>query len=92
MTPGWLRSEMMLDNYLVTVGLACGDGTTGRGYPIAPGAFTESESPRFVGRGVAAIAATPTGRWNQRSASSASSPVSTGSPTSTDVARRVERA
>ena len=72
-TPGWLRSEMMLDNYGVTEA----DWTTalqpGRsdGHPVAPPAFTESESPRFVGRGVAAIAAdSARARWNQRSASS----------------------
>ena len=44
----------------------------GNGYPTAPGAFTDSETPRFVGRGVVAIAADPNrARWNQRSASSA---------------------
>jgi NAD(P)-dependent dehydrogenase (short-subunit alcohol dehydrogenase family) len=72
-TPGWLRSEMMLENYHVTESnwrdaLQPGRGDGG---PTAPAAFTESESPRFVGRGVAAIAADPDrARWNQRSASS----------------------
>jgi NAD(P)-dependent dehydrogenase (short-subunit alcohol dehydrogenase family) len=72
-TPGWLRSEMMLENYHVTesnwrVALQPGRADGG---PTAPAAFTESESPRFVGRGVAAIAADPDrARWNQRSASS----------------------
>ena len=71
-TPGWLRSEMMLDNYRVTES----DWRTAmepraEGLPIAPAAFNESETPRFVGRGVAAIAADPDrARWNQRSASS----------------------
>lgn len=72
-TPGWLRSEMMLENYGVTEAnwrsaLEPGgaDGRSG-----APMAFVESETPRFVGRGVAAIAADPDrARWNQRSASS----------------------
>jgi len=72
-TPGWLRSEMMLENYGV-------DATNWRdaldpgradGGPVAPPSFTESETPRFLGRGVAAIAADPDrARWNQRSASS----------------------
>jgi NAD(P)-dependent dehydrogenase (short-subunit alcohol dehydrogenase family) len=72
-TPGWLRSEMMLDNYLVTESdWRAAMEPRGEGHPIAPGAFTESETPRFVGRGVAAIAADPDrARWNQRSASSA---------------------
>ena len=65
-TPGWLRSEMMLDAYGVTEenwrsALAAG----------APPGFAESESPRYVGRGVAAMAADPLrDRWNQRSVSS----------------------
>ncbi|MCW2512211.1 MAG: dehydrogenase, short-chain alcohol dehydrogenase like protein [Mycobacterium sp.] len=71
-TPGWLRSEMMLENYSVDAASwrdaldpARADG------PTAPAAFTESETPRFVGRGVAAIAADPDrARWNQLSASS----------------------
>jgi NAD(P)-dependent dehydrogenase (short-subunit alcohol dehydrogenase family) len=72
-TPGWLRSEMMLDNY----GVAEADWETamdpdrGDGGVVAPGAFAESETPRFVGRGVAALAADPDrARWNQRSATS----------------------
>lgn len=73
-TPGWLRSEMMLDNYGVceanwetALNPARGDGR-----PIAPPGFAESETPRFVGRGVAAIAADPgRARWNQRSVTSA---------------------
>ncbi len=72
-TPGWLRSEMMLENYHVTECNWRDALQPGRadGGPTAPAAFTESESPRFVGRGVAAIAADPDrARWNQRSASS----------------------
>lgn len=73
-TPGWLRSEMMLDNWGVTEAdwraalLPDRDG----GLPTAPPAFANSESPRFVGRGVAAIAADDDrARWNQQSVTSA---------------------
>ena len=73
-TPGWLRSEMMLENYAVTEANweSAMDPDRGDGGPIAPHGFAESETPRFVGRGVAAIAADPErARWNQRSVSSA---------------------
>jgi NAD(P)-dependent dehydrogenase (short-subunit alcohol dehydrogenase family) len=63
-TPGFLRSEMMLDNFGVT------EDTwhTAAGPP----GFAVSETPRFVGRAVAALAADPDrARWNQRSTSSA---------------------
>lgn len=73
-TPGWLRSEMMLANYGVTESdwtMAMDHGRTD-GYPVAPPGFEASETPRFVGRGVVALAADPRrGRWNQRSVSSA---------------------
>jgi NAD(P)-dependent dehydrogenase (short-subunit alcohol dehydrogenase family) len=72
-TPGWLRSEMMLDNYGVseTDWQKAMDPERSDGGVVAPGAFADSESPRFVGRGVAAMAADPDrARWNQRSASS----------------------
>jgi NAD(P)-dependent dehydrogenase (short-subunit alcohol dehydrogenase family) len=73
-TPGWLRSEMMLDNYGVTEAdweMAMNPGRLDGGV-VAPRAFEASETPRFVGRGVAALAADPDRkRWNQRSASSA---------------------
>jgi NAD(P)-dependent dehydrogenase (short-subunit alcohol dehydrogenase family) len=62
-TPGWLRSEMMLGNYNVTE-------ENWRDAPAPPG-FAVSESPRYVGRAVAAIAADPRrSRWNQQSVSS----------------------
>jgi NAD(P)-dependent dehydrogenase (short-subunit alcohol dehydrogenase family) len=62
-TPGWLRSEMMLDNFGVTE-------DDWRAAP-APEGFAASESPRYVGRAVAAIAADPERqRWNQRSVTS----------------------
>jgi NAD(P)-dependent dehydrogenase (short-subunit alcohol dehydrogenase family) len=73
-TPGWLRSEMMLDEYGVSEAnwLTALDPTRADGYPVAPPGFVESETPRFVGRGVAALAAdTARARWNQQSISSA---------------------
>ena len=72
-TPGWLRSEMMLDNWSVTEAdwRTALDADRG-GLPTAPQAFAESESPRYVGRAVAAIAADEDrARWNQRSVTSA---------------------
>lgn len=66
-TPGWLRSEIMLELFSTTEA-AWRDavGTT------APADFATSESPRFVGRGIAALAADPgRARWNQQSVTSA---------------------
>ncbi|MGW7413373.1 SDR family oxidoreductase [Streptomyces sp. NPDC054863] len=71
-TPGWLRSEMMLANYGVTEGNWRSALEPGPGRPTAPPGFAHSESPRYVGRAVAAMAADPArSRWNQRSVSSA---------------------
>ena len=53
LTPGWMRSEMMLDNSGVTEA-NCRDGAA-----INPHFAAISESPRFVGRAVAALAADP---------------------------------
>ena len=73
LTPGWLRSEMMLDNFGVTEETwrdAVDPARAGR-RPSAPPDFALSESPRYVGRAVAALAADPhRARWNQRSLSS----------------------
>jgi NAD(P)-dependent dehydrogenase (short-subunit alcohol dehydrogenase family) len=69
-TPGWMRSEMMLDNYQVTEA-TWHDALSprGDGRPVAPPGFALSETPRYVGRAVAALAADPDrARWNQRSA------------------------
>jgi NAD(P)-dependent dehydrogenase (short-subunit alcohol dehydrogenase family) len=61
LTPGWLRSEMMLENYQVTE----------ETWRSVGGHFGISESPRFPGRAVAALAADPDiARWNQQSVSS----------------------
>jgi NAD(P)-dependent dehydrogenase (short-subunit alcohol dehydrogenase family) len=71
-TPGWLRSEIMLEHFGVTEenwrdALRSGAGGT----PAAPPGFAQSESPRYVGRAIAAVAADPgRARWNQQSLSS----------------------
>lgn len=66
-TPGWLRSEMMLDNFGVTE--ENWQEATERPGVLAH--FAISETPTFVGRGVAALAADPeVARWNGRSTSS----------------------
>jgi len=65
-TPGFLRSEMMLEAF----------GVTEATWPdalgvLAPPEFALSESPRYVGRAVAALAADPQrARWNQQSVTS----------------------
>ncbi|HEX8075445.1 MAG TPA: SDR family oxidoreductase [Thermoleophilaceae bacterium] len=53
LTPGWMRSEMMLENYRVT------EENWRDGAAINPHFAAISESPRFVGRAVAALAADP---------------------------------
>jgi len=63
-TPGWLRSEMMLEAFGVT--------EDRWREADAPEGFAQSESPRFVGRGIAALAADPERtRWNQQSVTAA---------------------
>ncbi len=65
-TPGWMRSEMMLEHYKVKEE-NWRDAT--RDVPD----FIISETPRFVGRAVAALAGDPDkARWNGQSLSSAS--------------------
>lgn len=74
LTPGWLRSEMMLDAYGVREDnwRAALAPDRDDGLPTAPPGFAESESPRYVGRAAVALAADPARhRWNQRSVSSA---------------------
>lgn len=72
LTPGWLRSEMMLDHYGVTEETWRTVLARPHEPPLPdPGHFGISESPRFVGRAVAALAADPdVARWNQASLSS----------------------
>jgi NAD(P)-dependent dehydrogenase (short-subunit alcohol dehydrogenase family) len=63
-TPGWLRSEIMLEHFQTTE-------ENWRDAPAAPPDFALSESPRYVGRAIAALAADPDrARWNQRSVTS----------------------
>src|SRR6266513_1829844 len=73
-TPGWLRSEMMLDNFGVSElnwRDAIDPPAARSGGPSAPADFALSESPRYVGRAVAALASDPgRARWNQCSVSS----------------------
>jgi NAD(P)-dependent dehydrogenase (short-subunit alcohol dehydrogenase family) len=70
-TPGWLRSEMMLDNFGVSEGNWRDALRPADGRPVAPLDFALSESPRYVGRAVAALAADPNrARWNQQSVTS----------------------
>ena len=73
-TPGWLRSEMMLDNFGVTEDhwRDALDPDAIEDYPSAPAGFAYSESPRYVGRAIAALATDPDrARWNQHSVTSA---------------------
>ncbi len=64
LTPGWLRSEAMLDAYQVT------EATWREATKVSPH-FAISESPAFVGRAVVALATDPdVARWNGASLSS----------------------
>jgi NAD(P)-dependent dehydrogenase (short-subunit alcohol dehydrogenase family) len=64
LTPGWLRSEMMLEAYGVTE-------SNWRDATARQPHFAISESPAFVGRAVAALAQDPdVSRWNGKSLSS----------------------
>ena len=63
-TPGWLRSEFMLEAYRVA------ESNWRDAIKIQPH-FAISESPAFVGRAVAALAQDPdVSRWNGKSLSS----------------------
>ena len=64
LTPGWLRSEMMLETFGVE------ESNWREATAIQPH-FVISETPRYVGRAVAHMAADPeVARWNGRSLSS----------------------
>jgi NAD(P)-dependent dehydrogenase (short-subunit alcohol dehydrogenase family) len=73
LTPGWMRSEIMLeafgvqeDNWRDALDAERKDG------PVAPPGFAASETTRYVGRAVAALAADAgRARWNQKSVSAA---------------------
>jgi NAD(P)-dependent dehydrogenase (short-subunit alcohol dehydrogenase family) len=72
LTPGWMRSEIMLDTFGVkeenwrdALGLPTGDSSVGMGH------FAISETPTYTGRAVAALAGDPEhARWNGQSLSS----------------------
>ncbi|MFK0216842.1 SDR family oxidoreductase [Streptomyces vinaceus] len=65
LTPGWLRSEMMLDNFGVRE-------ENWRDALAQMPHFAISETPSYVGRGVVALASDPAvARWNGQSLSSA---------------------
>ncbi|WP_155372741.1 SDR family oxidoreductase [Catellatospora vulcania] len=64
LTPGWMRSEIMLEHFGVTE-------ANWRDALAKEPHFAISESPAYVGRAVAALAADPeVARWNGRSVSS----------------------
>jgi len=64
LTPGWMRSELMLEHHRVTE-------ENWRDATARTPHFCISESPRYVGRAVAALAADPDrARWSGRSLSS----------------------
>jgi NAD(P)-dependent dehydrogenase (short-subunit alcohol dehydrogenase family) len=64
LTPGWMRSELMLEHHRVSE-------SNWREATERNPHFCISESPRFVGRAVAALAADPdVQRWNGQSLSS----------------------
>jgi NAD(P)-dependent dehydrogenase (short-subunit alcohol dehydrogenase family) len=71
LTPGWMRSEIMLEGFGATEDRwrdSLDPARADQGLPVAPPGFVESETPRFVGRGVAALAADDDrARWNQAS-------------------------
>jgi len=73
-TPGWMRSEMMLENFGVTEDNwrdALDPARAQSGQPVAPPDFALSETPRYVGRAIVSLAADPERhRWNQQSISS----------------------
>jgi NAD(P)-dependent dehydrogenase (short-subunit alcohol dehydrogenase family) len=64
LTPGWMRSEQMLENHRVSE-------SNWRDATERTPHFCISESPRYLGRAVAALAADPElSRWNGQSLSS----------------------
>jgi NAD(P)-dependent dehydrogenase (short-subunit alcohol dehydrogenase family) len=63
-SPGWLRSEIMLETFGVTE-------ANWREALVQEPHFAISETPRFIGRGIAAMASDPdAARWNGQSTSS----------------------
>lgn len=63
-SPGWMRSEIMLETFGVTE-------ANWRDALVQEPHFAISETPRFIGRGIAALASDPdAARWNGQSTSS----------------------
>ena len=73
-TPGWMRSEMMLENFGVTEDNwrdALDPARAENNLPVAPPDFAFSETPRYVGRAIVSLASDPNrARWNQQSVTS----------------------
>jgi NAD(P)-dependent dehydrogenase (short-subunit alcohol dehydrogenase family) len=73
-TPGWMRSEMMLENFGVSESNwrdALDPVRAQNGQPVAPPDFAHSETPRYVGRAIVSLALDPDrARWNQQSLTS----------------------
>ncbi|MCH8560871.1 SDR family NAD(P)-dependent oxidoreductase [Nesterenkonia sp. LB17] len=72
-SPGWLRSEMMLDGFGVTeqTWRAAAEANRGKTEVVPPYEFVISETPAMLARGITALAADPArAGWNTRSTSS----------------------
>src|SRR5436190_7270257 len=73
-TPGWMRSEMMLEHFGVSETNwrdALDPARAEKDLPVAPPDFAYSETPRYVGRAIASLAFDPDrARWNQQSLTS----------------------
>jgi NAD(P)-dependent dehydrogenase (short-subunit alcohol dehydrogenase family) len=73
-TPGWMRSEIMLENFGVAEEnwREAMEESPDKSQAVAPPDFILSETPRFVGRAVASLAADPNKkRWHQQTVTSA---------------------
>jgi NAD(P)-dependent dehydrogenase (short-subunit alcohol dehydrogenase family) len=86
-TPGWMRSEMMLENFGVTESNwrdALDPARAESGQPVAPSDFALSETPRYVGRAIVSLALDPErARWISSRSVRDSWRKSMASPTST---------
>ncbi|GAA4283985.1 SDR family oxidoreductase [Brevibacterium daeguense] len=72
-TPGWLRSEMMLDHFNVSEDTwrQAAEANRGKTDAVPPYEFVISETPAMLARGIVAMAADPDrSRWNTTSLSS----------------------
>lgn len=72
-TPGWLRSEMMLDAFGVTEQnwRSAAEANRGTADALPPYEFVISETPHMLARGIVALAADPNrAQWNTTSVSS----------------------